>query len=42
MSGAAGATVDNHDAGNANISQWGDGGKENQSLHMRKVLDSIM
>lgn len=25
---AAGATVDNHDAGNANISQWGDGGKE--------------
>lgn len=29
---AAGATVDNHDAGNANISQWGDGGKEKPKL----------
>lgn len=37
---AAGATVNNHDAGNATISQWGN--QENQSLHMRKVLDSIM
>ena len=29
---AAGATVDNHNAGNANISQWGDGGKEKPKL----------
>lgn len=29
---APGATVDNHDAGNANISQWGDGGKEKPKL----------
>lgn len=29
---AAGAAVDNHDAGNANISQWGDGGKEKPKL----------
>ncbi len=30
--GAPGATVDNHGAGNANISQWGDGGKEKPKL----------
>lgn len=29
---APGATVDNHGAGNANISQWGDGGKEKPKL----------
>lgn len=29
---ASGATVNNHDAGNANISQWGDGGKEKPKL----------
>lgn len=29
---ALGATVDNHNAGNANISQWGDGGKEKPKL----------
>lgn len=29
---APGATVDNHNAGNANISQWGDGGKEKPKL----------
>lgn len=29
---AAGATVDNHNAGNANISQWGDDGKEKPKL----------
>lgn len=29
---APGATVDNHDAGNANISQWGDSGKEKPKL----------
>ena len=37
---APGATVNNHGAGNAAISQWGI--RKNQSLHMRKVLDSIM
>lgn len=37
---ATGATVNNHDAGNATISQWGD--QENQSLHMRTAQNSIM
>lgn len=35
-----GANVNNNGAGNATISQWGI--RKNQSLHMRKVLDSIM
>lgn len=38
---AAGATVDNHGAGNAAISHNG-GIRKNQSLHMMRVLDSIM
>lgn len=37
---AAGAAVDNHGAGNATISQWGN--QENQSLHLRKAPGSIM
>lgn len=37
---AAGATVDNQGAGNAPFHNGGI--RKNQSLHMRKVLDSIM
>lgn len=37
---AAGAAVDNHGAGNATFHNGGI--RKNQSLHMRKVLDSIM